>query len=483
MSQFTESLESRTVGSRRVPGRARSRRTALFCTARSVLASLPLAITSFGCQSTSTAPQRAYSTYGTFQELVDATDAKYIEAMRITPPGSAENPTDHGFFFYNCQHEELLQFDPSGRYLLALRVFFENRDVQAADKAIVGVIDLESANGWTEIGGSTAWNWQQGNRLQWIPGSSEEVVWNDRADDGRGFVSRIYNMRTKHTRTLPRPVYTISPDGKTALTHDFERMKHGGTDYVGIADRNDGVWAPEEAHIWKMDVATGESEPVLAVAEIAKRMYPPDHVADPDATLYFFREGFNPSGTRFIFFVKDAKPGARARTEGYSMNLDGTDIRYLYKSPSHHFWIDDETVMDNGWHTPPGGSEEVRGYFIFKDDDSGKPKEMLYEAPNGHITLSRDGNWILTDTYNMDGFIHLYMYHLPSKQLVPLAKLETHLKRKQVFEAAGYYRIDLHPRFSPDGRTVSIDSSHEGLGRQIYLLDIGHVLDDPPQPQ
>ncbi len=438
-------------------------------------------IAALGCQSTVTAPDRAYSAFSTFQQLVDAPDATYIEPVRVTYPGTVAQPTDHGFFFYNCQHEELLQFDPSGRYLLALRVFFEGRDVRPDDKAVVGIVDLENNNLWTEIGESTAWNWQQGNRLQWVPGSSEEIAWNDRADDGSGFVSRIYNMRTERTRTLPRPIYTISPDGKTALTHDFERMKHGGTDYVGIADNNDGVWAPERAYIWKMDLATGSAEPVLSVKDIAKRLVPPDHVPDPEATLYFFREGFNPSGNRFIFFVKDAKPGAPVRTEGFSMNLDGTGVRYLYKSPSHHFWIDDSTVMDNGWHVPPGGTEEVRGYFVFKDDGTGEPKELLYEAPNGHITLSRDGNWILTDTYNMGGFIHLYLYHLPSKQVVPLAKLETHLNRRQVFEPAGYYRIDLHPRFSPDGRTVSIDSSHEGLGRQIYLLDIGQIVDNPPE--
>ena len=72
------------------------------------------------------------------------------------------------------------------------------------------------------------------------------------------------------------------------------------------------------------------------------------------------------------------------------------------------------------------------------------------------------------------------MYHLPSKKLIPLAKLETHLNRKQVFKHARYFRIDLHPRFSPDGRMVSIDSSHEGFGRQIYVLDISHIVDNPP---
>ncbi len=198
---------------------------------------------------------------------------------------------------------------------------------------------------------------------------------------------------------------------------------------------------------------------------MAKLMYSEDYVPDPGWTLYFFREGFNPTGNRFIFFVKDANVGARTRWESYSTNLDGGDIRYLYTRPSHHFWLDDEWIMDNGWHTPPGQQDSVRGYFLFKDDGSAQPKEMYFEAPNGHITLSKDGEWILTDTYNMKGFIYLYMYHLPTKKLIHLAKFETHFKRKHILKEPrpDHYRIDLHPRYSPDGQTVVIDSSHEGL--------------------
>ncbi len=65
----------------------------------------------------------------------------------------------------------------------------------------------------------------------------------------------------------------------------------------------------------------------------------------------------------------------------------------------------------------------------------------------------------------MGEYIHLYMYHLPSMRLAPLAMLQTRLNRKPLLQAAGTYQIDLHPHFSPDGRTVRIDSSHEGLGR------------------
>jgi len=43
-------------------------------------------------------------------------------------------------------------------------------------------------------------------------------------------------------------------------------------------------------------------------------------------------------------------------------------------------------------------------------------------------------------------------------------------------ELHGPVRCDLHPRWSRDGRKVSIDSAHSGQ-RQIYALDVGAIVD------
>ena len=99
-----------------------------------------------------------YPTYDSFRELVEASGGAHVVPTRVTSAGTAERPTDHGFFYYSCQPEELRQFDSSGRYMLALRVFSKGSDVSPDDKGIVGIVDLDNDNEWTAVGESTAWN-------------------------------------------------------------------------------------------------------------------------------------------------------------------------------------------------------------------------------------------------------------------------------------------------------------------------------------
>lgn len=420
-----------------------------------------------------------YTTCNSFDELIHLENAKYPEAVRITDSGTADEPIYHGFFFYNCSPTDCIQFDPTGRYMLGMQITIEGKYVQPTDIGHIGLIDTEDNYKWIEVGKSTAWNWQQGCRLQWMPGSSEEFFWNDRSDDGKRLVCRIYNIRTGKTRVLPRPVYTVSPDGLTGLAHDFERMIHKGTNYVGIEDKFGDEWAPKGTGIMKMDMISGKSELIISLDEIADIIFKENRPKNSDGTLYVFREGWNPSGTRFIAFVKDVRDG-ETTTYGYSMSPDGTDVRYLYLSPSHHYWIDDETIFDWGLHTDPGDNVDYKGYFLFKDDDSGKAKKMFWKASNGHDSFHKNGEWILTDTYNLKGYQYLYLYHIPTKKFVPLGKYEFWFKGEHYQQKARIFRVDLHPRFSPDGNMVSFDSTQEGLGRQIYMVDISHIIANPP---
>jgi len=394
-----------------------------------------------------------YTTYSSFSDLMAGEDGPYPKLVRVSVPGTRESPNYTGFFFYQCQ-----QFDPADRYMLGMRVHCQNRDVRPTDRAEIGLIDLQDGYKWMRIGDTTAWNWQQGARLQWRPGSNE-VLWNDRSDDGRRYVCRVYDFKTGARRTLPRPVYIPSPDGDVALTHDFERMKHGGTPYVGIEDEYADQYAPKKTGIWRMDLNTGEAALIISLDQMARIAYPGG--VPSSGCLYFFREGWNPSGSRFIAFVKDPD---NKFDKAFSLTANGTDVRYLYDRPSHHEWQDDDSVLDG------------RGYYLYPDDGTGKAETRLFESPhNGHVSYipRPGGDWIISDTYAIEGYQYLFLYHIPTRQFVPLAKLKSTAPNNS-------YRVDLHPRLSRSGRTVSIDATHEDLGRQMYLINIGYILDHPP---
>jgi hypothetical protein len=394
----------------------------------------------------------SYTTYGSFAELMVGENASYPTLVRVSEPGTKENPDYTGFFFYQC-----LQFDPTDRYILGMKVHCQNRDVRPTDRADIGFLDLRDGYKWTRIGETTAWNWQQGARLQWRPGS-DEILWNDRSDDGTQYVCRVYNFKTGARRILPRPVYIPSPDGVCALTHDFERMKHGGTPYVGIEDKYADRCAPKETGIWRMDLNTGNAVLVMSLDKMAQIAYPKNPPSS--GCLYIFREGWNSSGSRFIAFVKDPDSGF---DKAFSMTADGTDVRFLYDRPSHHEWQDDGTILDG------------RGYYLYRDDGTGKAKDRLFESSyNGHASSIPGpvGDWIVSDTYVVKEYQYLFLYHKPTKRFVPLAKLKSTARD-------GIYRVDLHPRLSRDARLISIDATHEGLGRQMYILDIGLILDHP----
>src|SRR5262249_2239932 len=94
-----------------------------------------------------------------------------------------------------------------------------------------------------------------------------------------------------------------------------------------------------------------------------------------------------------------------------------------------------------------------------------------------------NGPWLVGDTYPLDengnyddfGNQYLFLFHMPTKTYIPLVK-----KRSRAVAGLGPYRVDYHNRVSRDGRMVSFDSSHAGMGRQLYTVAIGSILDSPP---
>lgn len=371
-------------------------------------------------------------------------------------------PKFHWFGYY-----DKWQFDPSDRYALGMEVDFEGRSPRPDDEIALGVIDLEDGDRWSEIGRTQAWCWQQGCMLQWRPGSAREVLWNAR--EGDAFVCRVLDVDSGRSRTLPRAVYSLSPDGKTAVCADFRRIQdmRPGYGYAGLPDPNAGVLAPDDVGIWAQDMDTGASELIVSVAQIAALPYP--HGDLSAAKHYFNHLLFSPDGTRFIFLHRWRFGDGPFHTRMLTAALDGTDVRVVddYGKTSHFIWRDPAHILAWSWHP----SAESAFYLYGDGDGQVEPVGQGAMRVNGHCTYLPGGRWVLNDTYPLGEARtqELYLYDVASDRRAELGALTAPA------EYTDEWRCDLHPRANRAGTQVMVDSAHAG-GRQMYLLDVSEIL-------
>ena len=371
------------------------------------------------------------------------------------------SPGFHWFGYY-----DKLQFDPSDRYVLGMRVDFEHRSPRADDSIELGVIDTGEGDRWTSIGRTHAWNWQQGCMLQWVPGTEADIIWNDR--EGDRFVSRIFNFRTRKTRTLPAPVYSVSPDGRSAVAPDFRRLNdcRPGYGYAGIPDPNAAVDAPSDAGIWRLDLKSGRTSLLFPLSEAARIPYPKGF---GEAARHWFNHLLHSTdGKRFIFLHRWRGPGSTANafsTRMFTIDSDGRNPFILdpHGKTSHFIWRDPQHVLAWAWHPSHGDK-----FYLYRD----RTEQVEVVGPevmtvNGHCTYLPGNRYILNDTYpDSSRNQNVYLYEVATGKRIPLGSFPSPPQYK------GEWRCDTHPRFSRNGRKVCIDSAHEG-GRQMYLIDIG----------
>lgn len=399
-------------------------------------------------------------------QLRAQTAAKLPPVRAIT-----RGPKFHWFGYY-----DKFQFDPTNRFILSNEVDFEGRSPTAEDRIKVGMVDTGDGDQWIELGESRAWNWQQGCMLQWLPGTASEVFWNDRSDDGTHFVCRILDVKSGKKRTLPAPVYTVSPDGRWGLAPDFRRLNdtRPGYGYAGVADPRKDVLAPEDGGIWKIDMQTGATQLIVTFAQCAAIPFDADPAEFDGVKHWFNHLLFNTDGTRFLFLHRWRGPDSAQKYKGgggfgtrmFTAKTDGSDLYIVdpLGQTSHFVWRDPEHIF--AWAYHPSFKNR---FYLFKD----KTREVQVVGPdvmtvNGHNTYlpGTNGEWVLNDTYpDKDRLQNPYLYHVPTNRRIPLGHFPSPP------EYTGEWRCDTHPRSSRDGQSVCIDSAHAG-GRQMYLIDI-----------
>jgi hypothetical protein len=258
-------------------------------------------------------------------------------------------------------------------------------------------------------------------------------------------------------RVLPRPIAAVSHDGKTAASINYVRLRVTRPDYgyAGEGEAYADKVAPSEDGLYIMDVETGESRLIASLQQVYA-MTPPPHAGSRD--LYWFNHVlYSRDNSRLFFLGRTQHEGAPRDTAAFTVSPDGSDLRCILP----YTWGD--RIMA----TTKYQGETPWRHVLFTDGE----EDYTVIAPDllahdGHGHFSPDGKWMVTDSYpDKERYQHLYLVRMADNTGVEIAKFQEPVEYK------GFWRCDLHPRWSRKGDMLCIDSTHSDK-RQVYVVKL-----------
>ncbi len=371
------------------------------------------------------------------------------EIIRITP----QDEYEYFFGYYDKS-----PWDASNRYMLCLRVKDTTNSVAPKEPAEIILIDTHNNNSYEVIAKTNTWNVQQGCMLQWLGSDySERIIFNDFRDGG--YCSVILNLKNKEEKVLDMPVYSVSNDGKFALTLDFSRLHRlrKGYGYSNLVELTANEKVPDKPCIWHINIETNETKSVVKYTDFANFENRPEMDGAEHKINHIM---LNPSGDRFMVLHRWLN-GMQKYTRLVTANIDGSGLFNLSDDnmTSHCYWKSDIEVLAYAHKKNTGN-----GYYLMKD----KTKEYIHMWPalisDGHPSYSPDGSLVVTDTYpNRSRIASVYV--------IKNGNIKTAAKVFAPFKYDNDLRSDLHPRWNRSGDKICFDSVFEGK-RGLYVVGV-----------
>lgn len=381
---------------------------------------------------------------------------------------SCVSPNDGAEYFFGYYDKS--PWDATGRYMLCMRAKDTWSEPDPLGEAEILLFDLNlnvtDKDYYKVLAKTHTWNVQQGCMAQWLgPDYSSKIIYNDLREEK--YCSVVLEVATGKERVLPMPVYTVSTDGKTALSLDFSRL-HSlrlGYGYAVLSEKTKGIALPDETCIWKMDIETGEVAELLKYTDFA--WFQPRPEMQEDGSVHKVNHlMLSPNGKRFMVLYRWFC-GQRKYTRLITCNVDGTDMYVLSDDDmvSHCYWKNDEEII-----AFERKKEYGPGFYLMKDKTQDWTHIWPQLSNDGHPSYCpADNDLVVFDTY-------------PSRSRVQEMKLgrdndaeggsvKTIAKVFSPFKYDNDTRCDLHPRWSRDGKQVCFDSVFE-RHRGLYVVKV-----------
>ncbi|HVC47832.1 MAG TPA: hypothetical protein VND90_11345 [Terracidiphilus sp.] len=346
-----------------------------------------------------------------------------------------------------------------------------------------------------------AWNFQQGARLQWVPGEQTTLAFNT-IEDGKT-VSIFRNIATGERRVLPAPIYAFSPDGKSSIAPNFTTLAHRWMAYGYMPLREQPpIRDQNEDGIWQLDTTTGEERLFVST----RRATEFEAVAHADPSSHFLcHASFSPDGEKIVFLHRFFSADGGLFTRMIATDREAGDLVLLAQEKVSHFdWLDAETLVVWARFTG-GGLAQARSRGLLSSPLvkpllgvarklTGRWKKKLlsesyYRIPvrdpklrtrygwpsldaDGHPMVARKHGWIVTDFYpDKENRLPTILYHSERR-----TRVDAHVFLHHPRSADSDVKCDLHPRWDRTERQVAVDTCEAGY-RQVRILDVCDVVE------
>ena len=391
----------------------------------------------------------------------------YAASKKIESEGNivrlSPNDKEYEYFF---GYYDKSPWDATGRYIICMRAKDTWSEPDPVESADILLIDTLKSNSICRIATTHTWTVQQGCMAQWLgPDYKSHILYND-IRQGK-YCSIVLNIEAGVERVLPMPAYTVSADGKIALSLDFSRL-HSlrlGYGYAALPETTKGEALPNSTAIWRMDIETGKVVDILKYVDFSN-FQPRPEMKEKGSVHKVNHLMLSPNGKRFMVLYRWFC-GQRKYTRLVTCNVDGSDMYLLSDDDmvSHCYWKNDEEII-----AFERKHSEGNGYYLMKDKTQ-EWKHLWSQLSNdGHPSYSPiDKNLVVIDSYPNRARIAdvkiLRDNDPEGKDIKVIARVFA------PFKYDNDTRCDLHPRWSRDGKKVCFDSIFEGH-RGLYAVEL-----------
>lgn len=329
------------------------------------------------------------------------------------------------------------------------------------DDAIIAYYDIVEDR-IVEITKTSAWCWQQGSRLCWLPNSNDEILYNDYLNNS--YVCIKYNISTDEKTIYPIALYDFNWPKKFGLSINFSRLQRlrPGYGYLRIKDKTIDQEIPESDGIFKLDFETKSVKRLVAMSDIVE-----DNNNSYGSAHYINHISISPNGTRFSYFHLTVEGNGEWKTQLYVCTSDGTDnclVENDFKV-SHYTWKDDDNILVTCYK----GTKQFYELINIKQNTK-RIIESPYLVRDGHPTFVYN-DFIITDTYpNKDSMQELFLCDIGMRE-----SKHTIAKLFHYPFLDGEKRCDLHPRISNKKNLICIDTTSFAKRRSCALFRVDYM--------